>query len=363
MITVFNDAKRSSLSSWSWPSRYVAHTIANNYKITGNTSTALNLQYVTPKNHTEFIDCIVQTDLEKLKATLRNSLAISLRVDGSTDRSSDHNIYALGTVIKSDCTISTIFLWFKTPERSKVVGYLECVKSAAGSIIPWDELFNFVTWIVTDGENLNTGRLGGLCVKLFQERNNMMCDVPLFSIWCIGHRINLAWKAVTRIKIISDLIKDARNLCAYFRKSGKRTHELRKIAAINNLPRPLRYPAYFEVRWSEFTFNLFYAVLRNWRASVQYFECEHLVTQKNRWLLYDRLHSMTFLVDALGLLKSFQKTCQSDSISILDVVQKKETFLNRLRCCKNGPIAGGWEEMFLREVETKKIFLFYMALT
>lgn len=102
MITVFNDAKRTSLSSWSWPSRFVAYTIANNFRITGNTTTALNLQYVTLTKHAEFIDCIVQTDLDHVRQILRDSLAISLRVDGSTDRSQEHNVYVMASIIKAD---------------------------------------------------------------------------------------------------------------------------------------------------------------------------------------------------------------------------------------------------------------------
>lgn len=336
-----------------WSSRYVAYAIANNFKITGTTSTSLNLQYITPPNHAEFIDCIVQTDLEKVREIFRDSLAISLRVDGSTDRSRYHNVYVMASVIKSNATISTLFLGFKTPDKAKAIGYFECVKSVAGLIIPWYEFFNMVTSIVTDGENLNTGNLNGLCTKLYGERISVMPQLPLFSVWCIGHRINLAWKAICRIKVIADLIKLTRKLFGFFRKSGKRTQTLRKIAATNKLRKPLTYPAYFEVRWSEFTFNLFYAVLRNWRSSMQYFISENLVPETNRWLLYDRLHLLTFLTDTLSLVKAFQKTCQSDSISILDVVQKKDEFLNRLESCKNGPIAGGWEELFLKEVEIK----------
>lgn len=169
-------------------------------------------------------------------------------------------------------------------------------------------------------------------------------------IWCIGHRVNLACKSVCKIAIIQKLILNARKLAAHFRKSGKRTKSLKLIAAANNFNRPLRYPAYFEVRWSEFTHNLFNAVLRNWRSSIKYFESTTFDTLKNQWLIVNQLHLMTFLIDVLGLLKSFQKTCQSDSISLLDVVQKKQNLFARLESCKNDALAGGWEELFLNEL-------------
>lgn len=151
-----------------------------------------------------------------------------------------------------------------------------------------------------------------------------------------------------------------RKLAAHFRKSGSRTKKLRTIAAVNNFKRPLRYPAYFEVRWSEFTFNLFYDVLRNWRSSIKYFQATTFSALMNQWLIVDKLHFITFLIDVLGLLKAFQKTCQSDTISMLDVIQKQHDLFTRLESCKYGELEGGWEELFLKDlVKTNKNFHLY----
>ncbi|KAJ6647784.1 hypothetical protein Bhyg_03007 [Pseudolycoriella hygida] len=59
MIDVYNDAKRVFLSANSWPSRQISHQIAMRFKNNSSVSTQLNFQYTTPKNHGEFLDCIL----------------------------------------------------------------------------------------------------------------------------------------------------------------------------------------------------------------------------------------------------------------------------------------------------------------
>lgn len=213
---------------------------------------------MTPTNHAEFIDCIVKSDLVEFEAAIRNSLAVSVRVDGSTDRTVEHNVFVMANVVKCDTTMSTIFLGFRTPEKGKAIGYFECVKDVIKDIVPWEEFLKLTTSLVTDGEYLNTGKFNGLFAKIKEDRmSSTKPELPLFSIWCIGHRVNLAWKSVCTIPTVKNLILITRKLAVHFRKSGNRTKELKKIAAENKFNRPLRYPAYFEVRWSEFTFNLF----------------------------------------------------------------------------------------------------------
>lgn len=72
------------------------------------------------------------------------------------------------------------------------------------------------------------------------------------------------------------------------------------------------------------------------------------------WLQYDRLHLLVFLTDILSLLKSFQKTCQSDTISILDVLQLKASLFEKLQKCKAECVPAGWEQLFLQNVVKDK---------
>lgn len=242
------------------------------------------------------------------------------------------------------------FLGFGVPKSGGASFYLQCLEDVTTKILSWDEFFNLVTSIVTDGESLNTGPLNGVCAKLKKERQLSQCCLPLFSIWCVAHRINLAWKTVAKIDVVASVIALARNFSTYFHKSAKRTKKLDDIAASNNLKEPLRYPKYFEVRWVEFLFNLFTAVLRNWRAAIKYFESEGLNVSLNRWLLYDRIHILTFLADILNIIKTYQKICQSDSICMLDLIHIKNRLIERLETCENSYVLGGWEELFLKKL-------------
>lgn len=277
MITVYNDAKRTTLSAWSWPSRQVAAEMASNY--VKHELTNINLQYLNPSHHAELLNTIVQSDIMNLRNRLRNALAISLRFDSSTDRTQNHNVYLMANIIFRDTSISTIFLGFLTPldGNSDATTYFQLIKKIVKRYLPWDELFQLTTSVVSDGASVNTGKYEGLWIQMKKERrasNNS--NLPLFSIWCIAHRVNLVWKAVCENHcLVKNLIQDMSNLSSYFHQSGERTQKLKHISSENNITNILKYPTYFAVRWTEFTFDLLNAVLRNWRGSIVYFTSEN----------------------------------------------------------------------------------------
>lgn len=162
-------------------------------------------------------------------------------------------------------------------EFLKVV-MLMIILSIVEEVLPWNELFPLITSLVTDGESLNWGIIQGLWQKMIEERlQSDYADVPLMTIWCIAHRINLAWKSSAKIALVKNLINDCCNISTHFHVSGNWTKTLNSIAAANTLAAPLHYPKYFEVRWSEFTFNLFHVILRNWRASIAYFRSKKII--------------------------------------------------------------------------------------
>lgn len=226
-------------------------------------------------------------------------------------------------------------------------------KKIANKVLPWEKLFALITSLITDGESLNLGRLNGLVTKLKDLRKSSPLTLPLFSIWCVPHRTNLAWKSTSdKTKSISDVITRARKLSKYFRCSGKRTQALKDVADANDLKRPLRYPAFFAVRWVEYVYNLFQAILRNWRASMSYFRSVNETKKLNFWLNYNNLRFITFLIDILLLIKAFQKECQSDTITLIEVVERKVNLIKRLENCNNARVDGGWEECFAKSIVT-----------
>lgn len=104
--------------------------------------------------------------------------------------------------------------------------------------------------------------------------------------------------------------------------------------AQHELSKPLRYPSYFNVRWVEFVFNFFNAILRNWRVSIMYFQSEKLQSRLHFWTQYDTLHSLTFLTDVLFLLKRFQKSYQSDTITLIELSRLSDRLFEKLEHCK-----------------------------
>lgn len=232
MITVYNDAKRTTLSAWSWPSRRIADAMATNYRVNEYTSNTFNFQYLTPTNHKESLKCIVESDLKNLKSNIQEALAISIRLDGSVDRKQEHNVFVMANIVNKDGTLSSYFLVFGVPKAGGAEN-LNCLKKVMNDILPWKHFFFLVSSVVTDGE-YNTGHLNGLCAKLKQERSDSNSSVPLFNIWCIGHRINLTWKSLCKFNIIASLIASCRNVSTYFHRSGARTLKLKQEAITNN---------------------------------------------------------------------------------------------------------------------------------
>ena len=79
MVTVYNDAKKLTLSVHSWPSRIVAAQKAANFcynipDCNKPSHPAFDLQYVTPKWHSRFLACIVHAHLQDVQ--LRGSATV-----------------------------------------------------------------------------------------------------------------------------------------------------------------------------------------------------------------------------------------------------------------------------------------------
>ncbi len=81
-------------------------------------------------------------------------------------RTQHHNVYVMGRIVKRDLTVSTLFLGFGVPESGDANGYFQCLKDVVKDTLTWEELFSLTTSIVTDGENLNLGKINGLVAKL-----------------------------------------------------------------------------------------------------------------------------------------------------------------------------------------------------
>lgn len=201
MIEAFGSAKKLTLSANTFPARVVMGNIANefddnNYK---SEESKYNLQYITPASFRDCLEIIVQCHRSKLEEFLINSLALSLRCDGSIDRSQIDKIYTMVKAISKDGSEKLYFLGAAEPQERGAEGLLGAVqngcKMTLGSISP--NILKDVSSIVTDGASVNTGDKSGLW-KLFYEylkkivleenEEDLLKLPPLLKIWCAAHR-------------------------------------------------------------------------------------------------------------------------------------------------------------------------------
>ena len=141
-----------------------------------------------------------------------------------------HNDHLQAKVIHPDGSDSLYFLGFGESEDRGTKGYLAAIKQACEPL-SWDDVFSGTSSLVTDDQNMNTGAKNGLWVLCDEKRLQSSSYLLLLKIWCAGHRINLAWKSVTKaVSEVGRLISDASALSSYFHMSAVRTRNLKKIA-------------------------------------------------------------------------------------------------------------------------------------
>ena len=147
---------------------------------------------------------------------------------------------------------------------------------------------------------------------------------------------------------IEHLVKKLSGIAKFFHASAKRTSDLEKVVAKENLT-VHRIPKYFEVRWSEFTAALLDAVLCSWQALVKFCKEQHGTEEKKFLKLLtnkDNILMMCFVADLLFLFKVFQKKLQRDSLTIVDIEPEAEKFQKSIDKLSTSPLLGGWEEAF-----------------
>lgn len=69
---------------------------------------------------------------------------------------------------------------------------------------------------------------------------------------------------------VKKIIESCASIATYFHQSGLHTKELKKIADENEMSL-LHLPKYFDVHWTEFTYKLFYGLIKRWYILVYYF--------------------------------------------------------------------------------------------
>ena len=75
-LHVFNDAKKLTLSAYSWPSRVVASEMANNFSFNyPENNLKIDFQYISPTSHRELLEIIVKSHTKTLCEHVKQAVA------------------------------------------------------------------------------------------------------------------------------------------------------------------------------------------------------------------------------------------------------------------------------------------------
>ena len=361
MITVYNDAKRLTLSAYSWPSRIVASKKAQMYAnndISDGVVESYDLQYVTPTCHQQFLECIVESHRKDVFNKIVNAQALSLRLDGSVDRTQIDKIYFMGKIILQNGESDQVFLGLAEPQQRGAKGMIDALKEGLQNAFGEDakKILQTASSVVTDGASVNIGEKNGLWTMLTTEINSMsdnQTSKPFLKIWCGVHRAQLAWHSVTDTVVeVKYLFQNLANLVTYFHSSGVRTRELKQLAEENNF-QLLHLPSTYEVRWTQFSYTLVNAVLVSWQALASYLRQAQEKSANGHFQFitnYSNLKLLTFLADILFVFARFQQRLQRDSTTLIDMHEAVNNVQTVIASLRDKPLLGGWQETFLQSL-------------
>lgn len=368
MIQIYVDAKRLNLSARSWPARYIANEASHAYNSSIQNSVVLNdikLQYVNAPGHLELMTTIVESDRSQFVEKITNSLALSLRVDGSIDFTQIDKIYVMAKLINLDGSDELILIGIAEQNERYAQGLTNAVIKAMKTIVGDEKIIlNKISSICTDGTNVNIGEKNSLWTLLQKEIESAGSEIPVQKFWCAAHRSELVWKDTAKHfsdmdKIFSSLSK----ISSFFHCSSIRLSELKQVALEKDL-KILNLPKLFEIRWSQFTFTLLKNSMVSWEALAIYFgknlndaQCagfyNFLTKLKN-------LKLIAFLADITFSFQRFQKQLQSDKLTIVSMQRRISSMVQSLRDMEGTELPGGFESALKKKIKVEadgKIFV------
>lgn len=234
---VFVDAKRLTLSAYSWPARLVAHEYGAAYNINNREQSAnaikkIPLQYVNPTSHAEILNCIVAVEGDLLSKKIENCIALSLRADGSVDRTNQDKIYVLAKIVNSEGKQETLFLGMGAQSQRGAGGLFNAIKeiiNAAGEHL-YLKVLKKMSSIVTDGASVNIGERSGLWKLIDDDAKVHNARQNILKIWCAAHRSDLSLKDLKKvINELPSVMRSLKKLSSFINKSSMRLALLREV--------------------------------------------------------------------------------------------------------------------------------------
>lgn len=351
MINVYNDAKKLTISAYSFPSRYIAAECANSFDFNKSNAptipTNVNIQYVNPPGHLNLLKTIVKSS-DDLENCVLSALACSIHIDGSIDK-----IYNILKIVTPEGNLETVFLGIGQQTLSGSGGLMIAIRDGIienTGVYLYSVIMSRVTSICTDGANINKGDRHGLWALFEKELQLYRTDKPLIKMWCSAHRIELVWDKVADVHDeIERNLSILSAIASYFHKSSMRVERLKKIAADENLVL-LSLPKMFDVRWTEWSHITVQNALRSWKALVLYFEANKQNDAQAAGFLkflksHQNLKTLAFICDLLHIYQRYHKSIQSDNLTIVTLHEYISSLKEAMIDLKDNCLMGGWEEV------------------
>ena len=204
-----------------------------------------------------YLSSIVESYVPTRLTKVDEALAVSLRFDGSIERMQLDNENVMAHIVTESGEDELIFLGFNEPPERGAGGSLKAIKVVVEQTLSWDTIFNKTSSLASDGENKHAGIKIGLCAKLDMIRRNSGSQLPLLKLWCAYYKSDLASVSVTKnVPEVQKEIRKATAVSTFFTNMAQDGN----VAEENDLYL-LRLPSLFEVRWTQYTDQLFQNII------------------------------------------------------------------------------------------------------
>ncbi|ESN94266.1 hypothetical protein HELRODRAFT_164073 [Helobdella robusta] len=238
-VAVHNDSVTKTLSAWSWPSRslaqmhaenqvkqYIDHGLDCNFVAFNPPQSALH--YRNPDRYREILSFVSKHELSRVIQALKIAYCVALQIEKSVDKYNADSLFVTARYMdNTNFEMKDSFLGECHSELRGVIGMVDALQKRFQYLEIEDVIKAKMVGLTTDGENSNTGRHGGLWVKMSEYLGHNM-----LTFWCIAHRSDLAFESVENVvPEFRHWLTDVKNVATYFRGSSYRQEKLHEIAA------------------------------------------------------------------------------------------------------------------------------------
>lgn len=122
---------------------------------------------------------IVKCHEKEFREIIQDSIALSLRIDGSIDRMQIDKIYVMAKIIQNNGISKLLLLGIGEQTERRAAGLMQAVNKALCGFGDPSFIYSKTSSICTDGAGINTGEVSSLWVLLEDEIRKSGSTTPL----------------------------------------------------------------------------------------------------------------------------------------------------------------------------------------